>query len=167
MRRSAAGLVVACVAAVTGAASGAGATPPRCASRNLLLEHGREFTAGSFHDYTNFALRNMGPTTCVLSGYPEVRFLDQRGRSMPVTVRRTHTYLVKEPVRTVRIGTWKAAYFTVFYLRGDPCARRLFPYGLRIVAPGSRTAMTVYDRLDLCVPPRAMVGPMRSRPLSP
>ena len=112
---------IALLALLCSPAPSVGATAPRCKAKNLILQHIDARTAGSFKDPTDLALRNTGPATCALTGFPRVRLLDGHGRAMPIGIRRIHSWQgVRLPVRMVLPKTWQPAYLSVFYTGGGP-----------------------------------------------
>jgi hypothetical protein len=137
--------VIAVIAAPE-ASSASGA--PRCSTSNLTLSFVRESGATS-HLSLDFALRNVGPATCQLRGYPGGGLLNNRARLINVTVKRKPA-----SVQTVTLHTWQRAFFTFLYTSSGPCVPRSFSaYGLQFFPPNETQRLVYYrGRFGLCDP---------------
>src|SRR5947209_17597657 len=62
--------------ALAAPAFGEGAATPRCATANLRLDFVPPVDAAAGHRFWNMTLRNVGPTSCHLKGFPGVGLLD-------------------------------------------------------------------------------------------
>jgi Domain of unknown function (DUF4232) len=138
-----------------GAASGA-AIVPRCTAPNLSLEFARGQGATS-HRFWDLALRNVGPATCELRGYPGIGLLDSGGRLMNVPVDRKAT-----AANTVVMHPWDRAFFTFSFTVSAPCAHGLFPFGIQVIPPNTTQWLRMYKRFDVCGGSRPTVTPVRA-----
>jgi Protein of unknown function (DUF4232) len=147
------GLLVTTMCAITalaGIAPAVAAAPtPRCATSNLRLDFvdGQGFTS---HRAWDFGLRNVGPATCHLKGYPAIGLLDAHARPLHVAVSRNTAF----PVKNVVLHPWQRAYFSFVYVVSGPCIPNFFSaYGLRVLPPGSSSRLVYYaGRFDVCNP---------------
>jgi hypothetical protein len=142
--------------------SGAAPATPRCSTFNLRLDKigENDFTS---HRGWNFALRNIGPTTCHLKGYPNVRLLDAHARVMP-----TRMHHFAGPPHNVVLAPWRRAFFSVTFAVSGPCPAAVFAYGMRVVPPHDAPRLVHYaGRFDLCGPGPAVlsISPVASSPL--
>jgi hypothetical protein len=151
-------LIVAGLALTAGAlaapAIGSGGTP-RCSTTFLRLDfvRGQGFTS---HRAWDFALRNTGPTTCHLRGYPGVSLLDSHARMEgPSVVRRSAS------VQTVVLKPWQRSYFTFVFTVAAPCPSGVNASGLQVFPPNSTTALRWYGRFDVCAGAHPNVSPVR------
>lgn len=158
-RRIRLGLVAAVLALVAGAlagpAIGAGETP-RCSTAFLRLDFvsGQGFTS---HRAWDFALRNTGPATCHLRGYPGVALLDSHAMvEGPSVVRRS------APVHTVVLSPWKRAFFTFVFTVAGPCPSGVNASGLQVFPPNSMRALRWHRRFDVCAGSHPDVSPVRA-----
>lgn len=137
-------------------AIGSGGTP-RCSTGFLRLDlvRGQGFTS---HRAWDFALRNTGPATCHLHGYPGVALLDNHARvEGPSVARRSGT------IQTVVLTPWKRAFFTFVFTVAAPCPSGVSASGLQVFAPNSVKALRWYGRFDVCASSHPDVSPMRAR----
>ncbi len=123
------------------------ATPPRCATARLRLVLVRQ-SAGAGRRFWEMALRNAGPATCGLRGYPGVGLLDARGRVLSVQVKRE----TGQPIRTVTLTRGRSAYFTLAYEDSGPCLPHFFSaYGVTVYPPNSTTRLVRRSaRFEIC-----------------
>lgn len=145
-------------------ASGSG--PVRCATADLRLGFTGEDDALS-HRGLNFALRNVGPTTCTLRGYVALHLLDSRARTMATSEYHFGGPPDSPPVRTVTLAPWHRAFFSMYFGVGGACPAAVYAWGMRFAPPGARAGLAYYEgRFDLCGPGPASVGisPLRARP---
>jgi hypothetical protein len=154
-------LILAAVTALPSAALGSG--PARCRTANLRVDFRNEDDALS-HRGLNFALRNVGPTTCTLRGYVSLRLLDSGARAMA-----THEYHFGTPpaVHTVTLHPWHRAFFTMYFAVSGPCPAAVYAWGMRFTPPAASAGLVYYEgRFDLCGPGPAQVGisPLRASP---
>jgi Domain of unknown function (DUF4232) len=133
------------------------AATPRCSTGNLTLEFVRSSAALS-HRFWDLALRNVGPVTCQLRGYPGIGLLNSSARLMNVHVARRSGF----PVRTVVLGPWRASYFTFGYAVSAPCTRGIFPWGIQVFPPNNAQYLRMYRRFDVCAGSTPVVYPVRS-----
>jgi hypothetical protein len=141
--------------ALAGPAIGSGATP-RCSTGFLRLDfvRGQGFTS---HRAWDFALRNTGPVTCHLRGYPGVALLDSHAITEgPVVVRRS------APVHTVVLTPWKRAFFTFVFTVAAPCPSGVHASGLQVFPPNAIRALRWYQRFDVCAGSHPNVSPVRA-----
>ena len=121
---------------------------PRCATSNLALSFVRSQAATS-HRAWDFALRNVGPATCQLRGYPGAGLLNGQAGLINVAVKR-----VSSPVQTVVMHTWQRAFFTFTYVTSGPCIPHSFSaFGLQFFPPNATQRLVYYSgRFGLCNP---------------
>jgi hypothetical protein len=134
-------------------ASGVAASTPACSTSNLRLDKigENDFTS---HRGWDFAVRNVGPRTCRLKGYPAVRLLDSKANGMP-----TRIVHFGGPAHTVVLVPWHRAFFSTTFAVSGPCPAAVFAYGMRFVPPGASSALVWYaGRFDLCGPGPAVVS---------
>jgi uncharacterized protein DUF4232 len=133
-------------------ASGVAASAPVCSTSNLRLDR---ISASGFtsHVGLNFALRNVGPRTCQLKGYPSVRLLSATAQRLPTDMRH-----FGGPPHNVVLAPWHRAFFSVTYAVSGPCSSAVFAYGMAITAPTDSLPLVWYaGRFDLCGPSPASV----------
>ena len=126
--------------------SAASAVVARCLTGHLRLSFVRGQGATS-HRFWDLALRNVGPGTCRLQGYPGVGLLDKSGHLTAVNVEREGG-----PTPSVIVAVGQRAYFSFSYVVSDPCLPHFFTaYGLQVIPP-NRTQRLVYHsgRIDIC-----------------
>lgn len=149
-------VVIAAVVSAVGFAvptSGVAASTPACATSNLRLDKIGESAATS-HRGWDFAVRNVGPRTCRLKGFPAVRLLDANANAVPTTIGH-----FGGPAHTVVLAPWHRAFFTTVYAVSGPCPAAVFAYGMRFVPPGASSGLVWYaGRFDLCGPGPAVVN---------
>ena len=145
-RASVAIAAVGCVlAAVIWAPSASfGSTTPRCSTSNLRLELARTLGAAGARDW-DLVLRNVGPHTCHLKGYPGVALLDRGAHVINVTVVRR-----KGTVREVILHAWQRSFFTLHFESAAPCPSGIFPAGLQVFPPNSAQQLRMYDPFGVC-----------------
>jgi Domain of unknown function (DUF4232) len=134
-------------------ASGVAASTPACSTSSLRLDKigENDFTS---HRGWDFAVRNVGPRTCHLKGYPVVRLLDANANAMPTTIGH-----FGGPAHTVVLAPWHRAFFSITFAVSGPCQSAVFAYGMRIVPPGASSGLVWYaGRFDLCGPAPASVN---------
>ncbi len=142
-------LAVALTRPLTGLAA---APTPTCATSNLRLDKVGEDDFTSHRGWI-FAMRNVGPGTCQLRGYPHVRLLDAHARPMPTTIGH-----LPGSVHTVVLATWRRAFFATTYAVSGPCSAAVFAYGMGITPPRASPRLVWYaGRFDLCGPAPAAV----------
>ena len=142
--------------ALSGPAIGSGGTP-RCSTAFLRLDfvRGQGFTS---HRAWDFALRNTGPITCHLRGYPGVALLDSHAMlEGPSVVRRS------APVHTVVLKPWKRTFFTFVFTVAAPCSSGVNASGLQVFPPNSMRALRWYGRFDVCAGDHPDVSPVRPK----
>jgi hypothetical protein len=159
--------VWACAALLTVAAAGrqahAASTSPLCSAADLRLSLVRSHSAATV-TYWDLVLRNSGPKTCRLRGYPTVHLLGPHGAPLPIRIAR----VIGVPVRIVTVPPGHRAYFTVVYVPGRRCGQdRHYAYGLTAVPPGSVRALVIHrHRYAICAASaggRPDVYPLRPR----
>jgi hypothetical protein len=125
---------------------GAGGTPI-CATDNLRLDLVSSSAATS-HQFWDLGLRNVGPQTCHLRGYPGVGLLDANANLINVTVARATGHTVKSVV----LHPWQRTTFTFEYVTSGPCIPHDFSaYGLRVIPPNDVHGLVWYaGKFDLC-----------------
>jgi hypothetical protein len=163
-------VLVVCACALVGIAVpslASGSAAARCRTTNLRLEFRGE-QAGLSHRGLNFALRNVGPSTCTLRGYVSLRLLDSTAHAMA-----THEYHFGGPgaggpaIHTITLHAWHRAFFTMYFAVGGPCPASVFAWGTRFTPPGASSGLVYYvGKFDLCGPGPARVGisPLRAVP---
>jgi hypothetical protein len=135
----------------------ASSATPRCSTSSLRLDfvRGQGFTS---HRAWDFALRNTGPTTCHLRGYPGVALLDSHARvEGPSVVRRSAS------VQTVVLSPWKRAFFTFVFTVAAPCPSGVHASGLQVFPPNARRALRWHQRFDVCAGSHPNVTPVRPK----
>jgi hypothetical protein len=143
-------------AALVAPGAGIGSTPSRCATANLRLEFVQQLGAAGARDRT-MALRNVGPTTCVLRGYPGVGLLDGHAQLMTLTVNRAH-----RAVHTVTLSAWHRAFFTFHFESNGPCSSGVFPTGMQVYPPNATQALRIYQPAGICAGDHPAVTPVRA-----
>jgi Domain of unknown function (DUF4232) len=139
--------------ALTWPTTGRAASTPTCATSNLRLDKIGEDDFTSHRGWI-FALRNVGPVTCQLKGYPRVRLLDASARPMPTTVGH-----FGGPAHVVVLAPWHRGFFATTYAVSGPCPAAVFAYGMGITPPRARPRLVWYaGRFDLCGPGPAAVN---------
>jgi Domain of unknown function (DUF4232) len=134
-------------------ALGLGPATPRCSTSNLRLDKVGENDFTSHRGWI-FALRNIGPATCHLNGFPRARLLDGSARTMP-----TSDVHFLGPARTVVLHAWHRAFFAITFAVSGPCPAAVFAYGMRITPPGAVSRLVWYaGRFDLCGPGPAVLS---------
>jgi hypothetical protein len=157
-RRNALIIVVICAVpgwglALLGPASGLAASTPACSAANLRLDKIAEndFTS---HRGWGFALRNVGPRSCHLKGFPAVRLLDANARSMP-----TRMGHFGGPPHNVVLAPFHRAFFSVTFAVSAPCSAAVFADGMAIIPPNASAHLVWFaGRFDLCGPAPALVN---------
>ena len=151
-------LVTACCAStlIVVSPSAAVAVAPQCSAPNLELEFPRGEGAAS-HRFWDLALRNVGPATCELRGYPGIGLLDAGAALMNVPVDRA-----AGAVRTVVLRPWDRAFFTFGFVVSGPCAHGMFPFGLQVIPPNGTQWLRMYRRFDVCGGTHPSVTAVRS-----
>jgi hypothetical protein len=159
-------LCLAIAAVVLGALAAAGfarpsigfaSSTPRCLTSNLRLDKVGENDFTSHRGWV-FALRNVGPVTCRVKGYPAARLVDGNARPMRTVI----GHFGGSP-RTVVLPPWHRAFFAITFAVSGPCSQAVFAYGVRIQPPGSASGLVWYaGRFDLCgpAPARLDVSPL-------
>lgn len=132
---------------VVAPATASTARPPLCRVANLRLDKigGQGFT--SHHEW-DFALRNVGSSSCRVQGYPALALLDAHAHRVAYTVQH-------HPSRTraVVLATWKRAYFAFVYTVAGPCTTQppAIAYGLQVAPHGVHGRLAYYaGRFALC-----------------
>lgn len=148
---AAASALVLTVGALAGSASGAGSASPRCATSNLRLDFVPPVEAATGHRLWNLTLRNVGPTTCHLKGFPGIGLLDSHARPINNTVIRVTGFAQ----HTVVLHPWQRAWFSFLYGVGAFCpGHSLSPYGIAVIPPNNSSGLRYYSgRVDLCSHP--------------
>jgi hypothetical protein len=145
-----AAVVAACALAamIAAPAASSASVTSRCTTSNLTLSFVRSLGATG-HSGWDFALRNVGPATCQLRGYPGAGLLNGQAQLINVTVKRA-----SYPVRTVVLRTWQQAFFTFYYTTSGPCIPNSFSaYGLQFYPPNATQRLVYYSgRFGLCNP---------------
>lgn len=147
------GALVLAAVGLAAPSSGSGASTPRCSTSNLRVDKVGEddFTS---HRSWDFALRNVGSTTCHLNGYPGVGLLDSGARFMHTTVGH-----VAGPPHNVVLHPWHRAFFSFTFATSGPCAQAVFAYGVQIIPRNALQRLVWYaGKFDLCGPPPALVN---------
>ena len=137
--------------------SGLAAGTPRCATTQLRLDKVGENDFTSHRGWA-FALRNVGPVTCHLKGFPGARLLGAHAQGMSTTV--VH---FGGPAKNVVLQPWHRAFFAVTFATSGPCSSAVFAYGMRLRPPGAASGLGWYaGRFDLCgpAPARLRVSPV-------
>ena len=141
------------VVALTMPAGGVAASVPICPTSNLRLDKIGE------NDYTShrgwdFALRNVGSSTCHLKGYPSVGLLGATAQLLPTTIGH-----FGGPPHNVVLVPWQRAFFSVTFAVSAPCSAAVFAYGMAITPPMASPRLVWYaGRFDLCGPSPALVN---------
>jgi hypothetical protein len=127
--------------------SGLGTSTPRCATANLRLDFVNAQAALSHRIWT-MSLRNVGPTTCHLKGFPGVGLLDSGARPINDPAFRETNFKRK----TVVLRPWQRAYFSLIYAVSAPCLPHFFyAYGIEVFPPNSTQRLVYYrGRFDVC-----------------
>ena len=153
-RPCAAIVALCCVLAVVIARPSAsfGSTTPRCSTSNLIVEFVRQLGAAGTTGW-DLSLRNGGPATCHLQGYPGVGLLDGSARLIHVSVDRASAFKGQNVV----LHPWQRAYFSLTFHAGgkqSACTPHYFSaYGLQIIPPNSTQRLLYYHgRFDVCNP---------------
>lgn len=139
-------------------ALGSATSTPRCEASSLRLEYVRTLGAASARD-ADFVLRNVGPQTCHLKGYPGVGLLNSHARLMSVKVDRAKQF---KPAIVV-LHAWQRAFFTLHYESNAPCAAGIFPTGLQVIPPDSRQGLRISHPVGVCAGQRPDVTPVRAK----
>lgn len=143
--------------------AGAG-LPPQCLGENLSVRRVSD-EAGVGNRAVNYAFTNTSSTTCTLKGYPGFALLGKRGRRMRgIQVGRSDaTYFMPEQApQEVIMEPGKTAWFQVAYSVVQSTPRKCpVSAKVEIIAPGTRRALIIADRLDPCGG-GVMVTPVRS-----
>ena len=128
-------------------ASGFGAPAPRCSTSSLRLDFINQEAATS-HRFWNLGLRNVGPATCHLKGYPGVGLLDADAKLINDPVVRQTGF--KQP--NVVLKPWQQAHFSFSYAVSGPCIPNFFyAYGIEVFPPDSGLQLVYYrGRFDVC-----------------
>jgi hypothetical protein len=157
-RHRAVALAIICVLALlvvafTVPASGVAAAVPICSTANLRLDKIGESDFTS-HRGWNFALRNVGPRTCRLRGYPSVQLLSATAQPLP-----TDMGHFGGPAHNVVLAPWHRAFFSVTFAVSAPCSAAVFANGMAITPPTGAPRLVWYaGRFDLCGPSPALVN---------
>lgn len=131
----------------------AAASTPTCATSNLRLDKIGEDDFTSHRGWI-FALRNVGPVTCQLKGYPRVRLLDADARPMPTTIGH-----FGGPAHVVVLAPWRRGFFATTYAVSGPCPAAVFAYGMGFTPPRARPRLVWYTgRFNLRGPGPAEVN---------
>lgn len=131
---------------------GFAASTPRCSTSNLRLDKVGESDFTS-HRGLIFALRNVGPLTCHLKGFPGARLLGGRAQAMGTRV--SH---FGGRSRNVVMHPWHRAFFAITFAVSGPCPAAVFAYGMRITPPGASSRLVWYGgKFDLCGPGPALL----------
>ena len=135
------------VAGLAAPSSSLSASTPRCSTSNLRLDFVNEEAATS-HRFWNLALRNVGPTTCHLKGYPGVGLLDVNAKAINDPVVRQTGF----KQRNVVLTPWQRAYFSFSYAVSGPCIPNFFyAYGIEVFPPNGTQRLVYYrGRFDVC-----------------
>jgi hypothetical protein len=132
--------------------SGLGSSAPRCSASNLRLDKVGELGFTS-HRSWDLALRNLGPGTCQLKGFPRVQLLDSRARPERTTVLHHDG-----PPRSVVLRPWQRAFFIFTFTVGGPCTQEVFAQGVRVSSPSGAGRLAYYaGSFNLCGPAPAQV----------
>jgi hypothetical protein len=146
--------------------SAVGSSVARCTTAHLRLDLTGEDDALS-HRGLNFALRNVGPSTCSLMGYPSLRLLDATAHPMPTGAYHFGGPPGGPPPHRVVLHPWRRAFFTAYFAVSGPCPAAVYAWGFRFVPPAASSGLVWYEgRFDLCGPGPAQVGvsPLRASP---
>jgi hypothetical protein len=136
------------VALLAAPASSVGATP-RCSTSNLYLSFVRSQGATG-HRFWDLGLRNVGPTTCHLRGFPGVAMLNSGAGLINIPVKRATGH----PVRTVVLSPFRRAFFTFSFVSSGPCIPNFFSgFGLQVFPPNNTHRLRLFTgRFDVCNP---------------
>jgi hypothetical protein len=137
--RVAATVVALALAALVGAAASVAGSPPRCVSASLRAWGGHHPAIGARTISWQYGFLNVGRQTCVIRGFPAVTMLDDSGRPMPTTVRRTGAPGYG-PVQRITLPKGKSAWFIVSYADETGYEYEFCPASarLRLTPPGDR-----------------------------
>jgi Protein of unknown function (DUF4232) len=129
-----------------------GSTTPRCSTSNLILGFVRQLGAAGTTGW-DLSLRNGGPATCHLNGFPGVGLLDGSARLIHVSVDRHPGFKAQNVV----LHPWQRAYLSLTYHTGgkrSACTPHYFSaYGLQVIPPNSTQRLLYYHgRFDVCNP---------------
>lgn len=127
-----------------------GTTALNCSRGHLQLK--RVDTQGATgHRYVDYAVKNIGASSCSLRGYPDLTLLNNSDRAMHGT-RTTVRHDPVSPVRTVVIKPGKRAFFTFGWVDGGFCPGNSFSfYSLRVFAPKDAMGFArQYGRTSAC-----------------
>ncbi len=142
-------------------ALGSGASTPGCATSNLRLDFVPPVGAATGNRYWDMTLRNVGPATCHLQGFPGVGLLDSHANPINVNVVRQTGFTQ----RNVVLHPWQRAWFTFHYALGAFCpGHSLSAFGIRVFPPNSTSRLVYYSgKFSLCRHPSVYpVRPSRS-----
>ncbi len=128
-------------------AAGLASSTPVCSTSRLRLETagGQGFTS---HRELDFALRNVGPATCHLKGFPGIGLLDAHANLLSTSVTRNGG---SQPA--VVLHTWHRAFFRFVYTVAAPCLPHFYSfYGLQVIAPAATQGLRWYagGRVEVC-----------------
>ena len=110
--------VLVALGALLAPASSGGVGAPRCSTHQLRISV-LDVQGATSHSYWDIALRNAGPGSCRLRGYPGVGLLDAHGRPIADEVRREPGF----PTPSVTVAPGRRAYFTFGDVVAGPCRR--------------------------------------------
>ncbi|MEO3935857.1 DUF4232 domain-containing protein [Dermatophilaceae bacterium Soc4.6] len=98
-----------------------GPLPPRCSTADLSLGHGEDVTAQTGENPLMYALTNIGPTSCLLLGYPSLGLYDGSGHRLALRYN-TSTgaqYVSSDPPAAVILEPGGIGYFLLAKYRCD------------------------------------------------
>jgi hypothetical protein len=129
--------VVALALATLVGATAAIAGPPRCAVGSLRAWSAHSGGGGTI--FQEYGFVNVGRQTCVMRGFSAVMMLDNSGRSMPTTVRRSDAPGYG-PVQLVTLREGERAWFVASYADGTRYRLDRCPTSarLRLTPPADR-----------------------------
>lgn len=153
-------LATALAGALLALPAGALTSTPICSPANLRLDRiGRQgFTS---HREWDFALRNVGASTCHLKGFPGIDLLDASAKRMHFTVTRHGS----GPTPTIVLHAWKRAFFAFVYTVSGPCAHGRTAFGLQVIPPGTHSRLVFYaGAFGVCSPSKPSVTSVSATP---
>lgn len=157
----AAATISAAVLALPGVGS-AKTSDPHCARSQLLLQFMDE-QAGLGHRYVDYGFKNVGSSSCTLTGYPRVMLQDKHGHVMTAS-RAKVTHDSVSPVQTVVIEPGKHGFFTFTWVDGAFCPPHAFTfYGLLVFPPHDKFGFHRQTATTTACPGLVRVTAVRSK----
>jgi hypothetical protein len=143
--------------------AGTGQVLSRCPAAQLRISR-LDVQGAAGHRYWDLALRNVGPASCRMRGYPGVGLLDAHGRLLAVNVSRVSGF----PRPTVTVAPGRSAYFSFGYTTGGPCIPHTFnAFAIEVYPPDDYShllfdARGAFNVCDTSVGGSPVVYPIRA-----